>query len=108
MAILLIMSDLKGLGTASNVITGRATFAGGAKVSFSHFNAGTTDFSKPKPLLEINHELFAHALFDIYLGCGAVRTLQPIKHPTSRCRWICACLDSGLGVVMVARVVMRL
>jgi hypothetical protein len=45
--------------------------AGGAKVSFSHFNAGTKDFSKPQPLLDINHELFTHALFDIYLGCGA-------------------------------------
>jgi len=41
-------------------------------VTFSHFNAGTKDFSKPAPLLTINHQLFTHALFDIYLGQHAL------------------------------------
>ena len=39
------------------------------------------DFSKPQPLLAIDHELFTHALFDIYLGRQALM-------PEARKTWV--------------------
>ena len=50
-------------------------------MSFSHFDAGTHDFSKPQPLLAVDNELFTHALFDIYLGRHALM-------PEARKTWV--------------------